>query len=60
MYNTACAHSLLEDGKQALAWLSRAIEAYPEYRSIAPDDPNLDFLRREPAFLPEYRSLIGD
>jgi len=60
MYNKACAHSLLGEGDQALLWLKQAVQAYPDYRSIARDDPNLDFLRLEPAFKPTYTEILGD
>jgi len=60
MYNKACAHSLLGEGDQALLWLKQAVQAYPDYRSIARDDPNLDILRLEPGFKPTYTEILGD
>lgn len=60
MVNKACAHSLLGEGDQALLWLKQAVQAYPGYRSIARDDPNLDFLRLQPVFKPVYSKISGD
>ena len=47
MYNKACAYSMLGESDPALHWLKGAIAGYPDYRSIARDDPNLEILVQE-------------
>ena len=60
MYNKACAYSLMGEGEQALRWLQQAAEIYPDYREIAREDRNLEFLRQQPAFQTGYEAILGD
>jgi tetratricopeptide (TPR) repeat protein len=55
-YNLACCESLSGRPSDALHHLGRAIEMSEEFRANARDDPDLDPIRHEPAFV----ELIGD
>ena len=49
-YNLACYWSLVKNKRQALVYLSRALDLEDEYRTLVPDEPDFDPLRDDPAF----------
>lgn len=49
-YNLACYWSLAKNKRQALAYLSRALDLEDEYRTLVPEEPDFDPIRDDPAF----------
>jgi tetratricopeptide (TPR) repeat protein len=50
LYNLACAKSLLGRKDEALANLRQSIEANPEFKRYAVEDPDFDAIRDDPEF----------
>jgi len=49
-YNLACYWSLAKNKRQALAYLSRALDLDDEYRLLVSGEPDFDPIRDDPAF----------
>ena len=49
-YNLACYWSLAKNKRQALVYLSRALDLEDEYRTLVPHEPDFDPVRDDPAF----------
>ena len=49
-YNLACYWSLAKNKRQALAFLSRAIDLKDHYRTLVAAEPDFDPIRSDPAF----------
>jgi Flp pilus assembly protein TadD len=49
-YNLACYWSLARNKRQALAFLSRAIDLKDHYRTLVAAEPDFDPIRSDPAF----------
>lgn len=49
-YNLACYWSLAKNKRQALAYLSRALDLEDEYRALIADESDFDAVRDDPAF----------
>jgi Flp pilus assembly protein TadD len=49
-YNLACYWSLANNKRQALVYLSRAIELEDQYRNLVSDEPDFDPIRDDPTF----------
>ena len=50
LYNLACAEALLGDADAALGHLKSALEAHPDYRESAREDPDFELIRSDPRF----------
>jgi tetratricopeptide (TPR) repeat protein len=55
LYNLACCESLAGRTDDAIEHLRRAIEAWPDFRSLAAKDSDFDPIREEPRF----KELVG-
>jgi tetratricopeptide (TPR) repeat protein len=55
LYNLACAEALLGEKEQALSHLSEAVDANPDFREMARDDPDFESLRSDERF----SALVG-
>jgi Flp pilus assembly protein TadD len=49
-YNLACYWSLAKNKRQALSFLSRAIDLKDHYRTLVATEPDFDPIRSDPAF----------
>ena len=50
LYNLACAEALLGDADAALGHLKSAVEAHPDYKESAREDPDFELIRSDPRF----------
>jgi hypothetical protein len=50
LYNLACAEALLGDADAALGHLKSALEAHPDYKEAAREDPDFELIRSDPRF----------
>lgn len=49
-YNLACYWSVAKNKRQALVYLSRALDLKDQYRALVADEPDFDTIRSDPSF----------